>query len=50
MDKTLHYIFDPMCGWCYGASAALAAVADRAGVRLNLLPRCPDWGATPVAA
>ncbi len=38
MDKTLHYIFDPLCGWCYGASAALAAVADSAAVHLNLLP------------
>lgn len=32
------YIFDPLCGWCYGASAALAAVADSAAVHLNLLP------------
>jgi len=38
MEKTLHYLFDPLCGWCYGASAALAAVADSTAVHLNLLP------------
>lgn len=38
MDKTLHYIFDPLCGWCYGAGAALQALADSAAVQLNPLP------------
>lgn len=38
MSKTLHYVFDPLCGWCYGASAAVAAVADVPGVMLQLLP------------
>jgi putative protein-disulfide isomerase len=36
--NTLHYIFDPLCGWCYGASATLAALAGAEGVRLELLP------------
>jgi putative protein-disulfide isomerase len=22
---TLHYIFDPLCGWCYGAAPLVAA-------------------------
>lgn len=37
MSKTLNYIFDPLCGWCYGAAAALSAVA-KGGVELRLLP------------
>ncbi|TNJ42097.1 DsbA family protein [Phaeobacter sp. B1627] len=24
---TLHYLFDPLCGWCYGASSGIAALA-----------------------
>ncbi|RLR78637.1 protein-disulfide isomerase, partial [Pseudomonas aeruginosa] len=24
-DLTLHYLYDPLCGWCYGASPLLAA-------------------------
>jgi putative protein-disulfide isomerase len=35
MSKTLHYVFDPLCGWCYGAGGALSALA---GVKLHLLP------------
>ncbi len=23
MDITLHYLFDPLCGWCYGATPAI---------------------------
>ena len=38
MRKTLHYLFDPLCGWCYGASAAVAAVARADGVQLHLMP------------
>lgn len=37
MSKTLNYIFDPLCGWCYGAGAALSALA-KGGVELRLLP------------
>lgn len=36
--KTLHYLFDPLCGWCYGASAALTALAHGAGIHLHLMP------------
>jgi len=25
--NTLHHVFDPLCGWCDGASAAVAALA-----------------------
>ncbi|MDO5625858.1 MAG: DsbA family protein [Pseudomonadota bacterium] len=38
MPKTLTYLFDPLCGWCYGASAAVAAAAATPGVVLRLLP------------
>lgn len=38
MTRTLHYVYDPLCGWCYGASAAVAALAEAPGVALHLLP------------
>ncbi|HSD36985.1 MAG TPA: DsbA family protein [Rhodocyclaceae bacterium] len=28
MTATLHYIFDPLCGWCYAASPLVRRVAD----------------------
>lgn len=27
----LHYIFDPLCGWCYGAARLVRALADASG-------------------
>jgi putative protein-disulfide isomerase len=38
VTKTLHYIFDPLCGWCYGAAAAVAALGKTPEVKLRLLP------------
>ena len=38
MTKTLHYVFDPLCGWCYGAAAAVAALGKAPEVELRLLP------------
>ena len=32
------YIFDPLCGWCYGASAGLDVLASRRGVSIDLAP------------
>ena len=36
---TLHYIHDPLCGWCYGAqpllNAAVAMLGDRLALRLH---------------
>lgn len=31
---TLHYLFDPLCGWCYGASATIGALADDPAIDL----------------
>jgi putative protein-disulfide isomerase len=33
---TLHYLFDPLCGWCYGAAPLLAAAHSLPGVQLEL--------------
>lgn len=38
MTKTLRYVFDPLCGWCYGASAAVSALSENPEVQLHLLP------------
>lgn len=32
------YLFDPLCGWCYGASAGIAALAKHPGVTVETLP------------
>lgn len=38
MNKTLHYLFDPLCGWCYGAAPAVAALLESPRVYIELLP------------
>lgn len=38
MNKTLHYLFDPLCGWCYGATPAVSELLATPGVVVNLLP------------
>lgn len=35
---TAHYIFDPMCGWCYGAAPLIGQLSRMDGVRLALHP------------
>ena len=32
------YLFDPLCGWCYGASATLKSLAEQPGLVVKLLP------------
>lgn len=34
----VHYFFDPMCGWCYGATSLLAAMAANSEVHLEFHP------------
>ena len=38
MNKTLHYILDPLCGWCYGASAAVEQAAALPSVQVHVMP------------
>ena len=33
---TLHYIFDPLCGWCYGASPLIEAARHVNGLDIAL--------------
>jgi putative protein-disulfide isomerase len=35
---TLTYLFDPLCGWCYGATAALQRLAEQPGFTVELAP------------
>lgn len=37
MNAKLHYVFDPLCGWCYAASPLLTALKDRFGDELELV-------------
>ena len=32
---TLHYLFDPLCGWCYGASETIATLAKHPDIDLQ---------------
>lgn len=38
MSKTLTYLFDPLCGWCYGAGGALTQVLAQTPLTLKLMP------------
>ena len=38
MSTNVTYLFDPLCGWCYGASPALQQLAQDASVSLTLAP------------
>jgi putative protein-disulfide isomerase len=50
MNAVLHYIYDPLCGWCYGAEPLVSAASKVDGLALrmhagNLWPqprRLPD--------
>jgi putative protein-disulfide isomerase len=34
----ISYLFDPLCGWCYGASATLEKIVARPDIVLELVP------------
>ncbi len=36
MSATLHYIYDPLCGWCYGAEPLLWSAAKASDIELEL--------------
>lgn len=38
MNKTLYYLYDPLCGWCYGAAPAVSDVIETANTPVKLLP------------
>jgi putative protein-disulfide isomerase len=38
MTTTATFLFDPLCGWCYGASPAIQQLAQDASVSLALAP------------
>ncbi|MEP6898028.1 MAG: DsbA family protein [Rhodanobacter sp.] len=38
MAKVIHYLYDPLCGWCYGATPAVSVLLETPGVRIELLP------------
>ena len=46
------YIFDPLCGWCYASSPALAALTQEWPAQLDLLPSgmFSGAGARPMSA
>ena len=52
MTKTLYYLFDPLCGWCYGAMPALSALSEVPAVNVELLPTglFSSGGARPMNA
>ena len=33
---TLHYIYDPYCGWCYAAAPLIAIAANHPNIQLEL--------------
>ncbi|MEX0624517.1 DsbA family protein [Saccharospirillum sp.] len=35
MEKVIHYLYDPLCGWCYAAEALAEAVSGQFEVRLH---------------
>lgn len=38
MSTTLSYLFDPLCGWCYGASPAIQQLGQQSSFTLELAP------------
>lgn len=38
MKTTLHYLFDPLCGWCYGLAPAVSDLLKYPDISLELLP------------
>jgi putative protein-disulfide isomerase len=38
MRTTVTYLFDPLCGWCYGASPVVQQLGQQASIQLELAP------------
>ena len=41
-NATLHYIFDPLCGWCHGAAPLVDAAQAADGFHVRWLVFEPD--------
>ena len=38
MSTSVTYLFDPLCGWCYGASPVIQQLVQQANIQLELAP------------
>ena len=38
MPTTVTYLFDPLCGWCYGASPVVQQLGQQPNIQLELAP------------
>jgi putative protein-disulfide isomerase len=38
LSKVLYCLYDPLCGWCYGATPAISELAGMSNLTVNLLP------------
>jgi len=38
MRTTVTYLFDPLCGWCYGASPLIQQLGQQASIQMELAP------------
>ena len=38
MKTTIYYLFDPLCGWCYGATPSLSSMDNAPDIKIELLP------------
>lgn len=38
MKTTITYLFDPLCGWCYGAAPAIGKLSEQSDITLVLAP------------
>lgn len=38
MQTSITYLFDPLCGWCYGASPVIQQLGQQANIQLELAP------------
>lgn len=50
MSIVIRYLFDPLCGWCYGAEPGVSVLAEAPNVEIELLPTglFSDEGARPM--
>lgn len=38
MNKLLYCLYDPLCGWCYGATPAISELAGVSNLTVNVMP------------